>query len=138
MFKMKMAKAYLAIKFHEDFKNKILIEEISNSLNDAGFQTIVMARDYEKYGKVHFSPKELMELTFELISRSDILVIEFSEKGVGLGIEAGYAYAKRIPIIVIAREGSDVSDTLKGISKEVIIYKNLRELSEKLRIVIKK
>ena len=58
MFKMKMAKAYLAIKFHEDFKNKILIEEISNSLNDAGFQTIVMARDYEKYGKVHFSPKE--------------------------------------------------------------------------------
>jgi len=128
-----MKKAYLAIKFHGDLKNKGLIEEISDNLNKVGFETVVMARDYEKWGEVHFFSKELMKLTFELIEKSDILIIEFSERGVGLGIEAGYAYAKHIPIIVIAKNGSEISNTLKGISKEVIFYNDPKELSEKLR-----
>jgi nucleoside 2-deoxyribosyltransferase len=127
-----MTKAYLAIKFHEDSKNRKLIEEISDGLTKAGFETTIMARDYEKWGEVRFSPEELMKLTFELIDKSDVLIIEFSEKGVGLGIEAGYAYARKKPIIVIAKEGSDVSTTLKGVSKKVIFYNNPKELGKKI------
>ncbi len=127
-----MTKAYLAIKFHEDSKNRKLIEEIASSLSDVGFETIIMARDYEKWGKVRFSPEELMKLTFELIDKSDVLIIEFSEKGVGLGIEAGYAYARKKPIIVIAKEGSDVSTTLRGVSKKVIFYNNPKELGKRI------
>ncbi|MBS4535709.1 hypothetical protein GOQ29_08785 [Clostridium sp. D2Q-14] len=55
--------------------------------------------------------------------------------GVGLGIEAGYASSREIPIITIAKEGSDISETLKGISKEIIFYKEpneLRNLFERL------
>ncbi len=51
-----------------------------------------------------------------------------TEKGVGLGIEAGYAYAKGIPIITIAERGSDISETLKGISKEIFFYDNIEDL----------
>jgi nucleoside 2-deoxyribosyltransferase len=69
-----------------------------------------------------------MKLTFELINKSDFLIIEFSDKGVGLGIEAGYAYAKGIPIIVIAKKGSDISNTLKGIAKKIIFYEDPEEL----------
>jgi len=41
-------KVYLAIKFHEDFKNKELIESISESLEKNNIKAINMARDYKK------------------------------------------------------------------------------------------
>jgi nucleoside 2-deoxyribosyltransferase len=57
-------------------------------------------------------------------------VVELSEKGVGVGIEAGYARAKGKPIITVARRESDVSDTLRGISREVFIYQDKGELEK--------
>lgn len=126
-------KVYLAIKFHEDLSNRELIERLSERLHQAGFETAVMVRDHEKWGKVTFTPQELMTLTFTLIDESDILVIEFSEKGVGLGIEAGYAYSKKKPIVVIAKKDSDLSTTLQGIASHVIFYDNVEELTEKFR-----
>jgi len=128
-------KAYLAIKYREDLNNKGLIEDISKMLEKVGFETTAILRDYEKWGKVKFSSRDLMKLAFRLIEESDLLMIEFSEKGVGLGIEAGYAFAKNIPIIVIAKEGSDISDTLRGIAKEVIFYKETRDLLTKFKDV---
>lgn len=127
-------RAYLAIKFKEDFSNRTLIEEISDVLKKDGVETVVMARDHEKWGERKFTPEDLMTKTFEEIDSSDMLVIEFSEKGVGLGIEAGYAFAKRKPIIVIAREGSDISSTLQGIAKKVIFYKTSTDLAGKINI----
>ena len=129
-------KIYLAIKFHEDFSNRKLIEEILETLNKSGFETVVMARDYENWGQIKFKPEELMKLTFKITEESDLLLVEFSEKGVGLGIEAGYAYAKGKPIIVIAKYGSDISETMKGISKEVIFYEKVEEIGEKIKIYI--
>ena len=125
-------KAYLAIKYHEDNKNKELIKNIIKILSEKDIDVTVMCRDYEKWGEVKFEPSELMKLTFECINKSDFLLVEFSEKGVGLGIEAGYAYSKGIPIIVIAKIGSDISNTLKGISKEIIFYADLEDLKRKL------
>lgn len=69
-----------------------------------------------------------MKLTFEKIDICDLVMIDLTEKGVGLGIEAGYAYAKGIPIITIAKSGSDVSETLKGISNELSFYNNIKDL----------
>lgn len=73
-----------------------------------------------------------MELTFEKISVCDLVVIDLTEKGVGVGIEAGYAFAKGIPVITIAKRGSDISDTLAGISKKVIFYDSI----EGMRILL--
>ena len=126
-------KAYLAIKFHGDCKNRETIEKISESLQNAGFNSVVMIRDYEKWGKVKFAPEELMKHTFKLIDESELLVVEFSEKGVGLGIEAGYACAKNKPVIVIAKRDSDISTTLRGISKNVFFYDEPEELTEKFK-----
>lgn len=128
-------KAYLILKFKEDNSNRKLIEDISAVLEKMGMETTVMARDYEKWGEVKFSPELLMQKTFEIIDLSDVLVVEFSEKGVGIGIEAGYAYAKNKPIYVIAKEGSDISSTIKGVAKEVIFYNNPEEIFNKLVII---
>lgn len=127
-------KAYLVIKFKEDNSNKNLIEAISIVLKKMDIETIVMARDYEKWGEVKFTPEVLMQKTFEIIDSSDLLIVEFSEKGVGIGIEAGYAFAKLKPIFIIAKEGSDISSTLQGIAKDIIFYNNPEELINKLRV----
>lgn len=128
-------KAFLAIKFKEDYSDKEKIEKIVSVLERADISTVLMVRDYEKWGAVLFTPQELMEKTFEAIDSADILVIEFSEKGVGLGIEAGYAFAKGKSIVVIAKEGSDISSTLEGVSKEVIFYKNIEEVGSKIKLI---
>lgn len=45
-------------KYHEDLKNKELIKQISSSLHEINFKTTVIARDYEKWGKLLFIPKK--------------------------------------------------------------------------------
>jgi nucleoside 2-deoxyribosyltransferase len=121
-------KAYLAIKYHPDNKNRPLIENISNVLEQCGYDVLCVARDLEKWGKVHFTPEELMQKSFKEIDNSDMVVIELTEKGVGIGIEAGYAWSKGILIVTIAQKGSDISETLRGISQNVISYDNFDEL----------
>jgi nucleoside 2-deoxyribosyltransferase len=123
-----MKQAYLGIKFHEDQRNRAQIEMIADALMGAGWETQVVVRDLEQWGDFHFDPETLMVRTFAVIEASDIAVIDLTEKGVGLGIEAGYAFAKDIPVYVIAREGSDISTTLRGISEEVCLYRNEYDL----------
>jgi len=129
-----MKNAFLSIKFHEDCHNKKLIEDICKELEKVDIKVRTIIRDYEKWGQVKFEPDKLMEITFDEIDKSDMLLVEFSEKGVGLGIEAGYAYSKNKPIIILAKECSDISTTIKGISKKIILYKNINEISKKINL----
>ena len=112
-------RAYISIKYREDNSNKNCIEKISFALEQNGFETVCITRDIEKWGQIELSPEELMQRTFAEIDSSDLIVVDLTEKGVGLGIEAGYAYAKGIPVVVIAKTGSDISATLQGISQKL-------------------
>lgn len=124
--------AFLSIKYHPDNSNRPLIEQLSALLERHGLRSVCVIRDVERWGEVHLSPAELMHATFALIDASDLLVVEFSEKGVGLGIEAGYAYARGIPILTLARQGCEVSTTLAGISTRVIVYASWEALDAAL------
>jgi 2'-deoxynucleoside 5'-phosphate N-hydrolase len=121
-------KAYIAIKYHPNNKNRPLIEQISNALEQSGFDSVCVARDLEQWGQVHFTPEELMKKSFAEIDGSDIVVVELTEKGVGIGIEAGYAWGKRIPIVTVAKKGVDISTTLQGISQRLMKYDSFDEL----------
>ena len=123
-------KAFISIKYHADHRNRERIEAISSALEKGGYQTVCIVRDVEKWGDVQFSPETLMARTFEEIDSSDLVVIDLTEKGVGVGIEAGYAHASGIPVVVIARKGADVSKTLQGISRAVFWYEGWDELRE--------
>jgi|GEM_PF-592344 len=123
-------RAYLAIKYHPDNQNRELIQNIAAGLEKSGFETLCIARDVEQWGQVHFTPAELMQRSFAEIEVSDVVVVELTQKGVGLGIEAGYAYAKGIPIITIARKGADISATLQGISQKLFLYNDFDELAQ--------
>ena len=89
-----MADVFLSIKYHPHGSNRSAIERISAALLDQGFSTFCVARDLEDWGMRTFEPAELMRLTFAAIDASHLLLVELSEKGVGVGIEAGYAHAR--------------------------------------------
>jgi nucleoside 2-deoxyribosyltransferase len=121
-------KAYIAIKYHTDSRNRPLIEALSAVLAEAGAGSLCIARDVEGWGRVRLDPAALMERSFAEIDASDFLLVDLTEKGVGIGIEAGYARARGIPVLTVAREGSDVSETLRGISREVHLYEDPADL----------
>lgn len=128
-----MRNAYLAIKYHPNNQNRQLIEELAVVLDQAGWLSQVVVRDLEEWGKISFTPRELMERGLSLLTGCEICVAECTEKAVGVGLEAGYAHAKGIPVILLARRGTKLSTTLLGIARQVIFYDSVEELPDKLK-----
>lgn len=122
-------KLYLAIKYHADQHNRAVIEAITAVLAAQGHELFCVARDLEQWGAVHFAPDELMRQSFQAICAADAVLVEFTEKGVGIGIEVGYAHANGIPVVVIARHGADISTTLQGVATDPFFYANVSELT---------
>jgi nucleoside 2-deoxyribosyltransferase len=91
-----------------------------------------VVRDLEEWGRVQFTPDDLMRRSFALIDASDLVVVDLTEKGVGVGIEAGYAFAHGLPVVTVAEVGADISTTLRGISRAVLRYRTPDDLVEPL------
>lgn len=121
--------AYFGIKFFEDSQNRNEVNAITAALQKDGIQTVCIARDFEKWGEVKISFQNLMRITFEEIEKADFIILEMSEKGVGLGIEAGYAFAKKKPVIVLIKNGSELSGTMQGIADIIVHYDQPEEIS---------
>jgi hypothetical protein len=130
-----MKKAFMSLKFHDGEEDKKKIDDLTNALLKAGIQNVVMARDVEKYGKANLpeGAKLMPDYAFPAMKECDMLIVEFSEKGVGLGIGAGYAYAIGLPIYVIAKTGSDISLTMSNLAKKVIFYDKPEDLTEEFQ-----
>jgi len=83
---MDTMKAFISIKHYQDNRNRSDIERLSSIMAKSGFQTVCIVRDYEAWGEKIYSSNELMQITFKEIAASDVLVVESSVRGVGLGI----------------------------------------------------
>lgn len=121
---------YLAIKYHADQRNRAAIEEITAVLAAQGHTVFCVARDLEQWGAVTFAPAELMRLSFAAIAAADVVLVDLTEKGVGLGMEAGYAHAYGISVVTIAPVGADISETLRGITTHLFFYRDYSELAQ--------
>ena len=123
-----MKPAFLAIKYLPDMGNRRLIEALTAVLRQAGWQALVIVRDVEDWGAKSFSPQELMAQSELAIRKSQAVFVEASQKGVGVGIEAGMAHALGIPVVVLAKTGTKVSPGLLGIAQEVLYYSQVSDL----------
>lgn len=134
-----MKKAFMSLKFYNGEKSKKQVEDLTKVMNQAGIENVVMVRDVEKYGKAKLpeGKKLMLDYAFPAMKECDMLVVEFSEKGVGLGIGAGYAYAIGKPIYVIAKNGSDISLTMQNLAKRVIFYNEPEDLLEEFKKIEK-
>ncbi len=122
-------KAFFAIKYYEDMRNRNLIEKICSVFENKNIDIFAFARNVQNYGPCNFSGKEVMNIAFKKIKSSDIFIIDASEMSIGIGVEAGVAYSNNIPIYLIARKGVYVSESIKGISEKQFFYSLPDELS---------
>ena len=132
--------AFMSLKFHDGDEDKQKVEALTEALGEAGIRNVVMARDVEKWGKAEIPEgKQLMpDFAFPAMEKCDMLICEFSEKGVGLGIGAAYAFAKNKPVYIIAKHGSDISTTMSNIASEVIFYDNPKDLIQPFKKIASK
>jgi 2'-deoxynucleoside 5'-phosphate N-hydrolase len=122
--------AYIAIKYHPDQRNRNRIEHITRALARIGLDSVCTVRDVEAWGQVSLDARTLMQVSFNAIDASELVIVDLTEKGVGIGIEAGYAYARGVPIVTVAEAGADISTTLEGISRSVSFYRDAEELGQ--------
>ena len=130
--------SFFALKFHEGDEDKAKVEAIEKALNKAGITITLMARDVEKWGKAEIPKgKTLMtDYAFPAMQQCDCNIIEFSEKGVGLGINGGYCYKAGVPIYLIAKTGSDISTTMSNLVQEVVFYDKPEDLIEPFKRIV--
>jgi hypothetical protein len=127
-----MRQLFLSIKYYEDARNQAWVENLRQALDVHKIRLVCVAADLEHWGAVCYSVKELMQRTFEYIRNSDAVLVELSAKGVGVGIEAGYAAGCGIPVWVVALPGCEISETLCGIADWVYRYENVQDLADRI------
>lgn len=136
--KPKTLHSFFALKFHDGDENLEKVNSIEKALNEAGIEITLMARDVEKWGEAEIPEgKALMrDYAFPAMLQCDCNIIEFSEKGVGLGMNGGFCYAKGKPIYIIAKTGSDISTTMANVADEIIFYDKPEDLIEPFKKIV--
>lgn len=109
-------------------ENKAEIEHLCELVKKAGFEDFCFIRDVENYEKIFNDPKELMARAKEEIVKSDVLLIDMTDKPTGRAIEAGIAFAMSKKIIVIARNGTKIKDTTTGIADLIVEYESTDDI----------
>ena len=120
-------KIFVAIKFGSD---EFIVNRIEKMLKEKGHNPYFFIRE-EGYSQ-SISPTyiDMMKDVVRKIKESDALLIKFSDKSVGLGIEAGIAYMLGKPIYVVYEKGMVISNTLAGISTRMLEYNYISEISD--------
>jgi 2'-deoxynucleoside 5'-phosphate N-hydrolase len=131
-------KAFLSIKFWGDDRNREHVEVVIRAIEGAGFKVFCIRRNAEKWGEIRFTPEDLMKNTFDEIDNSQVLVADVTDWPIGVGVEAGYAFAKGIPVICICQEDKHIANTVAGFANSVIKYKDYDDLKSRLVLLYRK
>lgn len=121
--------AYISISFSKKEFLRKEIASIADTLTRFKIQPHVFVSNYS------FNPsqeKEMMQQAMNDIDHCDLLIAETSDKGIGIGIEVGYAKAKGKPVIYIRHNNAEHSTTVSGISDFQIVYTDAGDLEKQL------
>lgn len=117
-------------------ENRSEIEHLCSLVKQSGFEDFCFIRDVENYQHIFNDPKELMKRALEEIKLSDWLLIDMTDKPTGRAIEAGIAFTLNKKIVVIMKKGTNIKETIRGISQAVIEYDSIDEIVSGLRKLI--
>lgn len=127
-----MKKVFISYSFSKREDVKELHEQLKKLLEERfNLEVYAFVFDYED----DVDDKKLMDDALKKVNESDILIVELSNKSVGVGIEAGYAKAKGKSIIYIHKLGAELKQTMSGIADVVIAYENTNDLIEQISTI---
>ena len=128
-------RAYVSVSYSNRKLIDLEIDTIMQVLNKFSISSMVFVDQYKFDAS---QEQEMMTVVMAEIDKSDLLLAEVSDKGIGIGIEVGFAKAKGKPVIYLRHEGSEHSTTVSGISDYHVIYSDLSNLQQKLAEVVTK
>ena len=99
-----MKKGYLAISYSERKHFDTEVACLKKMLKEDNIELLVFV---DKYNFKPNQEKEMMKTAFNEIDHSDFLIAELTTKSIGVGIEIGYAFAKKMPIIYIRKKNAE-------------------------------
>ena len=127
-------KAYISISYQRRRSLNTAITAIMSVLEDHQIEPYVFV-DHFKFDESQ--EEEMMRMALAELEKCDILIAETSHKGIGIGIEAGYAKAKNKPVSYLRHKEAEHSTTLSGLSDHRIIYRSAEDLQQQLKDVVK-
>lgn len=127
-------KAYISISYQRRRSLNTAITAIMSVLEEHQVESFVFV-DHYKFEESQ--EEEMMRSALGELEQCDLLIAETSHKGIGIGIEAGYAKAKNKPVVYLRHKDAEHSTTLSGASDHRVIYKNTDDLQQQLVLIIK-
>lgn len=122
-------RAYISISFSRRAYMDKELTTIMDTLKAFAITPFVFVDHYQ------FDPsqeRQMMEQAMADMDNCDLLIAETSDKGIGIGIEVGYAKAKGKPVIYLRQQTAAHSTTVSGISDFKIIYQDTDDLRKQL------
>ena len=128
-----MTKAYISISYNKRQELNDELQSIIKTLREFHIKPFVFVDNFKFSSE---QEKEMMQQAILSIDDCDLLIAETSDKGIGIGVEVGYAKAKGKPVIYMRNKNADHSTTVSGLSDSQIIYNDVKDLKEQLAIVL--
>jgi nucleoside 2-deoxyribosyltransferase len=128
-----MKRAYFAVSFSNRKLFEADIAYLKTHLRSRQIKLLVFV---DKYHYKSDEEQDMMEMAFKEIDTSDFLIAELTTKSIGVGIEIGYAYAKKKPIIYLRQKNAEYSTTASGSSDYNIEYKDKFDLVKQIDEVL--
>lgn len=128
-----MKSAYLGISLSNRPHLDPVIEAIRKVLQNHNIELWVFV---DQYRFAADEEQKMMQQAFHDIDKTDFFIAEMSKKAVGVGIELGYAFAKKKPIIYLKEKDTPYSTTTRGCATYFIDYQGIEQLSIQLHKTI--
>lgn len=108
-------------------------ENICRIVDSIGHKAFCFAREYPKFD----DNKVMMALAKKDVLSCDALILDVTDGGsTGRLLECGIAYAGGKKVVIIAKEGTDISPTLEGVSDKIIFYNKIDNILEPLEVFV--
>ena len=122
-------RAYISISYNKRHELKEELNAIIAVLKNAAIESFVFVDNFKFNAS---EEKEMMQQAMQSMEECDLLIAETTDKGIGIGVEVGYAKAKAKPVIYIRNKNAEHSTTVSGISDFKIVYADIKDLELKL------
>ncbi|MDN3708333.1 hypothetical protein QW060_14610 [Myroides ceti] len=127
-------KAYISIDYTGRKKLNKEIIALGMALGSANVEQHIFV---DKNPLEEGQESELMHKALQEIDTCNFLILECSHLNVTSCIEAGYAKAKRKPIVYLQNESATISPVLSGISNFHIFYNSPKDLFDQMSEFLK-
>ena len=127
-------RAYVSISFSNKQLLSATLHAITETLSQFNIAAFVFVNNYSFK---HTEEKQMMQQAMSDIDDCDLLIAEVSDKGIGIGVEVGYAKGKGKPVIYLRHKEAEHSTTVSGISDFHIIYADNADLQVQLSNILR-